>query len=38
MRGWKPSDEKYKKTHESMIQIWDGLRQRADSNMDGQVS
>ncbi|GLV31998.1 Sarcoplasmic calcium-binding protein 2 [Carabus blaptoides fortunei] len=38
MRGWKAADEKYKKTHESMIQIWDGLRQRADSNKDGQVS
>ncbi|CAH0553124.1 unnamed protein product [Brassicogethes aeneus] len=38
LRGWSSGTENYKKTYESMIQIWDGLRQRADSNKDGQVS
>lgn len=38
MRGWKPTDDQYKKTFDSMIRIWDGLRQRADANKDGQVS
>ncbi|XP_008201337.1 calexcitin-1 isoform X1 [Tribolium castaneum] len=38
LRGWSSGTEHYKKTYDSMIQIWDGLRQRADSNKDGQVS
>lgn len=38
LRGWSPSSPQHKKTFDSMIQIWDGLRQRADSNKDGQVS
>jgi hypothetical protein len=37
LRGWSSGTEQYKKTYESMIQIWDGLRQRADANKDGQV-
>jgi len=38
LRGWQSGTPQYAKTFESMIQIWDGLRQRADSNKDGQVS
>ncbi|XP_060524036.1 calexcitin-2 isoform X1 [Cylas formicarius] len=38
LRGWPQGSEQYKRTFDSMIQIWDGLRQRADSNKDGQVS
>ncbi|KAL1490764.1 hypothetical protein ABEB36_013409 [Hypothenemus hampei] len=38
LRGWPQGSAHYKKTYDSMIQIWDGLRQRADSNQDGQVS
>ncbi|XP_069357329.1 calexcitin-1 isoform X1 [Maniola hyperantus] len=38
LRGWKPGDAKNTETHEIMIKIWDGLRKRADSNRDGQVS
>ncbi|XP_075976114.1 sarcoplasmic calcium-binding protein 2 [Anticarsia gemmatalis] len=38
LRGWKPGDPKNTETHEIMIKIWDGLRKRADSNKDGQVS
>ena len=37
MRGYSPSDPKYAETTELLLQIWDGLRQRADSNHDGQV-
>lgn len=38
LRGWPTGTPQCKKTYDSMIQIWDGLRQRADSNKDGQVS
>jgi len=38
LRGWSAGTEQYKKTFDSMIQIWDGLRNRADANKDGQVS
>lgn len=38
LRGWTPGSEAYKRTYNSMIEIWEGLRQRADSNKDGQVS
>ncbi|XP_045767344.1 calexcitin-1 [Maniola jurtina] len=38
LRGWKPGDAKNTETHEIMIKIWEGLRKRADSNRDGQVS
>ncbi|XP_077288891.1 sarcoplasmic calcium-binding protein 2 [Arctopsyche grandis] len=38
LRGWTPNNPKYAETHETMIKIWDGLRQRADANKDGQVS
>lgn len=37
-RGWNSGSAQYKKTYDSMLQIWDGLRQRADSNKDGQVT
>ncbi|XP_041968169.1 calexcitin-2 [Aricia agestis] len=38
LRGWKPGDPKHTETHEVMIKVWEGLRKRADSNKDGQVS
>ncbi|KAB0802083.1 hypothetical protein PPYR_04269 [Photinus pyralis] len=38
LRGWKSGTPEYRKTHDSLIQIWDGLRKKADSNNDGQVS
>ncbi|XP_066138231.1 calexcitin-2 isoform X1 [Euwallacea fornicatus] len=38
LRGWAQGSEQYKKTYDSMIQIWEGLRQKADANQDGQVS
>lgn len=38
LRGWPSGSPQYKRNYDSMIQIWDGLRQRADSNKDGQVS
>ncbi|XP_050312274.1 calexcitin-2 isoform X2 [Anthonomus grandis grandis] len=38
LRGWPQGSEEYKRTYDSMIQIWEGLRQKADSNKDGQVS
>lgn len=37
LRGWSQGGEQYKKTYDSMIQIWEGLRQKADANQDGQV-
>ncbi|KAJ8979086.1 hypothetical protein NQ317_004207 [Molorchus minor] len=37
-RGWASGSEQYKKTYNSMITIWEGLKQRADANNDGQVS
>lgn len=36
-RGWSSGTAQYKKTYDSMLQIWDGLRQKADANKDGQV-
>nr|QHB21921.1 juvenile hormone diol kinase [Colaphellus bowringi] len=38
LRGWPSGSSQYKKTFDSMITIWEGLKQRADSNKDGQVS
>ncbi|KAF4516883.1 hypothetical protein B566_EDAN011228 [Ephemera danica] len=38
MRGWAPGDPKYQETQEILIEVWDGLRARADANRDGQVS
>jgi len=38
LRGWSQGSQEYSKTFNRMIEIWDGLRQRADSNKDGQVS
>ncbi|XP_044761601.1 calexcitin-2 isoform X2 [Coccinella septempunctata] len=38
LRGWASGSEEYRRTFNSMIEIWEGLRQRADSNKDGQVS
>lgn len=37
-RGWKESDPKYSETREILLKVWDGLRQKADANQDGQVS
>jgi hypothetical protein len=36
-RGWKESDPKYSETREILLKVWDGLRQKADANQDGQV-
>ncbi|XP_056639783.1 calexcitin-2 isoform X1 [Diorhabda sublineata] len=38
LRGWPRDTPEYRKTFDSMINIWEGLKQRADSNKDGQVS
>lgn len=38
LRGWSPSDEKYKETQKALINIWDSLVKAADANQDGQVS
>jgi hypothetical protein len=37
MRGWNPGDAKYQETQVILIDVWDGLRARADANRDGQV-
>ena len=37
MRGWKPTDNDYRKTHDRLLRIWHGLKQRADYNKDDQV-
>ncbi|XP_065334845.1 calexcitin-2 isoform X1 [Cloeon dipterum] len=38
MRGFNPGDPKHQQTQDILINVWDGLRARADSNKDGQVS
>nr|CAD7401635.1 unnamed protein product [Timema poppensis] len=38
MRGWAAGDPRYEETRNILLKIWDGLRQRADANKDGQVS
>jgi len=38
LRGWSQGNAKHTETYDTMIKIWDGLRQRADANKDGQVS
>uniref|UniRef100_A0A1B6C3R8 EF-hand domain-containing protein n=1 Tax=Clastoptera arizonana TaxID=38151 RepID=A0A1B6C3R8_9HEMI len=37
-RGWKEGDPLYTKTRTILFQVWDGLKARADSDNDGQVS
>ncbi|XP_012260472.1 calexcitin-1 isoform X1 [Athalia rosae] len=37
-RGWAPGNPKNQQTHDTLLKVWDGLRQRADANHDGQVS
>ncbi|XP_069674945.1 calexcitin-2 isoform X2 [Periplaneta americana] len=37
-RGWKESDPKHTETKDILFKVWDGLRQKADANQDGQVS
>ena len=36
-RGWEPGNAKIQQTKDTLFKIWDGLRQRADSDQDGQV-
>ncbi|KAG5868330.1 hypothetical protein JTB14_007394 [Gonioctena quinquepunctata] len=38
LRGWSSGSVQYKKTFDSMIVIWEGLKQRADSNKDGSCN
>ncbi|CAG9765160.1 unnamed protein product [Ceutorhynchus assimilis] len=38
LRGWEKNSETYTKTFQAMLEVWEGLKQRADSNKDGQVS
>ncbi|XP_013148156.1 PREDICTED: calexcitin-2-like [Papilio polytes] len=38
LRGWKPNDDQYKETLESLIKIWEGLQNAADSDNDGKVT
>ncbi|XP_033217466.1 calexcitin-2 [Belonocnema kinseyi] len=37
-RGWVPGNAKLQQTKDTLFKIWDGLRQRADSDQDGQIS
>lgn len=37
LRGWASGTPQHKKMYDSLIQIWEGLRSKADSNKDGQV-
>jgi Ca2+-binding EF-hand superfamily protein len=38
LRGWPSGHAKNKETHEAMLNIWEGLRSKADKDNDGQVS
>ncbi|CAH2044339.1 unnamed protein product, partial [Iphiclides podalirius] len=38
LRGWVPSDQKYKETLDSLLQIWEGLQGAADADEDGAVT
>ncbi|XP_075980508.1 calexcitin-2-like [Anticarsia gemmatalis] len=38
MRGWAPSDAKYKSVEVTLMKIWDGLQSGADADKDGQVT
>lgn len=37
-RGWADGTPEQGKTRNTLLQVWDGLRQRADADHDGQVS
>nr|AWI63388.1 calexcitin 1 isoform X1 [Sogatella furcifera] len=38
MRGWSEGDAQYADTKKILLQVWEGLKQRADHDHDGQVS
>lgn len=38
LRGWKASDAQYKQANDTLLQIWEGLKNSADSDSDGEVS
>lgn len=38
LRGWAEDTPKNKETHAVMLEIWEGLRSKADKDNDGQVS
>ncbi|XP_037819641.1 calexcitin-1 [Lucilia sericata] len=38
LRGWAKDTPKNKQTHAVMLEIWEGLRSKADKDNDGQVS
>lgn len=38
LRGWAKDTPKNKETHTVMLEIWEGLRSKADKDNDGQVS
>lgn len=37
-RGWSPDNPKAQSIRETLLKMWDGLRQGADTDQDGQVS
>ncbi|XP_076644755.1 sarcoplasmic calcium-binding protein 2 [Halictus rubicundus] len=37
-RGWTPDNPKVQSTRDNLLKMWDGLRQGADSDQDGQIS
>lgn len=37
-RHWNPDDAKVQKTKDTLLKVWDGLRQKADADQDGQIS
>lgn len=38
LRGWQKDTPKNKETYDLMMEIWTGLRSKADKDNDGQVS
>lgn len=38
LRGWAKDTPKNKETYDVMMEIWTGLRSKADKDNDGQVS
>lgn len=38
VRGWPNGGSEANRTKEILMSVWDGLRTRADSNQDGQVT
>ncbi|XP_015600697.1 calexcitin-2 [Cephus cinctus] len=37
-RGWGPDNPKSQQAKDTLLKVWDGLRQRADADQDGQIS